>query len=681
VIDVDLYKMLVWGDTSQDIRLRSGDTVFIPAKGAEVSIDGLVKRPAIYELKGAAALANVLELAGGLKAAALKEVSVSRFSENGMRVFNLNLANANDRNFDVRDGDKISVKPSNTEYSQAITLKGAVVRDGVFSYQPGMRISRMLQNINRDLTKQADLAYALVVREVDAQRNIEVLQFNLGNALANPGSADDLALQARDSVLIFNRNVPELSAREKQQQAQLAKAWANNASNTAVMNSAYATGQNGASANAQNAQYANNSAANGNAQQGYNQASSSDQLALQAQMNQQQQQRVTDQATGAQVRQSELNRDEKMTLGKLSETSDKLAQVASLREELLLPVIEQLKSQAAQGKPIQVVEVRGEVKFPGVYPLASNQRSTQALLAAAGGLTEKAYTIELARVNLQGESMAMQHQRLDLGTANSVAAPAMQSKDSLNVLPHPQWRNEATVQVFGEVKYPGTYSVRRGETLHDLLARVGGITAYANPNGTVFAREQLRKQEEERINAMREELKQEIATMTLRRQSSIANYSSTPSEAMKVVDQLQNSRAVGRMTIDMPAILSGEKKADLMLQDGDKLYIPQLQNVVSIQGMVQYPSAHVFDGDLSVSDYLDKAGGLRTQADDDRIYVIKANGSVMLPGSSWFGRSKGLEPGDTIVVPVDSAYLDNLSIMTSATQILYQIGVAWNAIK
>ena len=52
VIDVDLYKMLVWGDTSQDIRLRSGDTVFIPAKGNEVSIDGLVKRPAIYELSG-----------------------------------------------------------------------------------------------------------------------------------------------------------------------------------------------------------------------------------------------------------------------------------------------------------------------------------------------------------------------------------------------------------------------------------------------------------------------------------------------------------------------------------------------------------------------------------------------------------------------------------------------------
>ncbi|WP_341536485.1 hypothetical protein [Aeromonas veronii] len=97
--------------------------------------------------------------------------------------------------------------------------------------------------------------------------------------------------------------------------------------------------------------------------------------------------------------------------------------------------------------------------------------------------------------------------------------------------------------------------------------------------------------------------------MTLRRQSSIANYTSSPAEAMTVVNQLENSKAVGRMTIDMPAILSGDKQADVMLQDGDKLYVPALQNVVSIQGMVQFPSSHVYDGNLSVNDYLSRAGG------------------------------------------------------------------------
>lgn len=73
----------------------------------------------------------------------------------------------------------------------------------------------------------------------------------------------------------------------------------------------------------------------------------------------------------------------------------------------------------------------------------------------------------------------------------------------------------------------------------------------------------------------------------------------------------------------------------------------------------------------------------KTEANTDRTYVIKADGSVMLPGSNyWFSRKdRALEPGDTIVVPIDSDYIDNLSVMTSATQILYQLGVAWSAIN
>ncbi|MFQ1933239.1 SLBB domain-containing protein [Aeromonas veronii] len=627
VIDVDLYKMLVWGDTSQDIRLRSGDTVFIPAKGNEVSIDGLVKRPAIYELSGPAALSNVLGLAGGMKASALNEVSVTRYGESGMRVFNLNLSNQHDRQFVVRDGDKINVKPSTTEYSQAVVVKGAVVRDGVFSFEPGMRISRVLQSAERDLTSVTDLNYALVVREMDVQRNIEVLQFNLGRALQMPGGEDDIRLQPRDQVLIFSNDATD---RLKQ-----------------VANS----------------------------------HSSSEGLNQQTQQRIQLQADAVENSTGAVVKAVELNKQDKMTLAKASDSTETEAMVGASRQALLAPVIERLKAQAAQGKPVQIAEVRGEVKYPGVYPLTPYSR-THDLILAAGGFNEKANIIELSRVNERGNDISIENQRLDLATANRVnGSPLVQSKDSLNVLPHPQWREEATVQVFGEVKFPGTYTVRRGESLRDLIQRVGGITPYANPNGTVFAREALRKQEAERLELLRDELKQEIATMTLRRQSSIANYNSSPAEAMTVVNQLENTKAIGRMTINMPAILSGEKNADVMLQDGDRVYVPALQNVVSIQGMVQFPSSHVYDGELSVSDYLSRAGGTKKQADTDRIYVIKANGSVMLPGDSWFGGRKGLEPGDTIVVPVDTDYLDNLSIMTSATQILYQLGVAWSAVK
>jgi polysaccharide biosynthesis/export protein len=627
VIDVDLYKMLVWGDTSQDIRLQAGDTVFIPAKGSEIAISGLVKRPAIYELRNTASLAEVLALAGGVKAAALQEVSIERHTESGLRVFNLTLANTHDRHFKVSDGDKIQVKPSSTEYNQAIVLKGAVVRDGVYSFTPGTRISSILKDTQRDLISATDLNYALVVREIDLQRNISVIQFNLGKALQYPGGPDDIQLHARDQILVFRNDATD----------RLREVATNNfkikgtQEKTIELNSASME--------------------------------------------------RTDDATGANVSGDELNSRNQVKLSSLSDKTATDSIVTDSRQALLAPVIERLKAQSTQGKPVKIIEVRGEVKYPGLYPLTNNSRMQDAIIAA-GGFNEQANIVELSRVNERGDSILVNNERFSLEIASSKSnSPTLQSKDNINVLPHPQWREEATVQVFGEVKYPGTYTVRRGESLHDLIERVGGITAYANPNGAVFARKALRQQESERLVMLRDELRQEIATMTLRRQSTIANYSSSPAEAMTVVNQLENTKAVGRMTIDMPALLSGEKQSDVLLEDGDKLYVPTLQNVVSIAGMVQFPSSHIYDNDTSINEYISRAGGTKKQADTDRVYVIKANGSVMLPNDSWFGGRKSLEPGDTIIVPVDSDYLDNLSIMSSATQIMYQLGVAWSAIK
>jgi protein involved in polysaccharide export with SLBB domain len=137
------------------------------------------------------------------------------------------------------------------------------------------------------------------------------------------------------------------------------------------------------------------------------------------------------------------------------------------------------------------------------------------------------------------------------------------------------------------------------------------------------------------------------------------------------------------MVIDMDKLLEGEENYDVLLENKDKLYIPPLRKVVSVIGEVQFSSSHLFDTSLTVEDYINKAGGAKRQADLERIYVIRANGSVMLPSDSfWFSRkNEALQPGDTIVVPIDTDYLDTLSAWASATQILYQIGVAWNAIQ
>jgi protein involved in polysaccharide export with SLBB domain len=137
------------------------------------------------------------------------------------------------------------------------------------------------------------------------------------------------------------------------------------------------------------------------------------------------------------------------------------------------------------------------------------------------------------------------------------------------------------------------------------------------------------------------------------------------------------------MVVQLDQITQGNESADFMLEDGDFLFVPTFRNSISIMGEVQVSITYLLDNKLDVKDYLNKAGGIKKQADEDRIFVVRADGSVYKPNSGyWFGnKNEQLKPGDTIVVPIDTDYRDALSTWTAATQILYQIGVAVNAIN
>lgn len=624
---IDLYNMLLSGDSSQDIRLTAGDTVFIAPKGKEVTVTGLVKRPAIYELSHQTPLTEVLSLAGGVKAAALKEISVLRPTQQGKKVYDLDTTTANGRNFKIQDGDVVTVKATSTETPNAITVKGAVIHGGIYNYRPGIRVSQLIQNKARDLQENADLDYSLLVREVNDHHDIHVEQFSIGKAIAEPGSANDLVLQAKDQILIFSSNESTNAPVENTIQSSIAE-------KQIIKGKAQLNTTNGVIANKDT---------------GQNITDSSKPLGL--------------------------------------ETSDSITNtnvaISASRQSLLAPIIEQLKFQANQAEPLQLAEVRGEVKYPGFYPITTGMK-TKDLLIAAGGMREPAGVIELSRINEQGKNINIIHSRISVHDAISANNDIqIKSKDSLNVLTKPEWREEATVKVYGEVKYPGTYTVKRGETLSQLINRVGGLTAFANPKATVFAREELRNLENQRLEFLRNQMRQEISTLALRRQTAAAAYTVPPTEAMSLVNQLENTQAIGRLSINMPAILEGNKQADIQLENGDRVYIPSFQNIISILGQVQYPSTQAFDASFSIKDYIERAGGSKKQADTDRTYVIKADGSVMMPSSGyWFSRkNRTLEPGDTIVVPLDTDYMDSMTTWSMATQMMYQIGVAWKAIQ
>jgi len=204
---LDLYDLLIHGDSSGDVLLQSGDVVFITSVGETVSIDGEVRRPAIYELKEGDDFNSVTEMAGGLLPRAYaKSTIVERYNQSNLRsVINLDFTNAKQMAEKVQAGDAIRVMKAAEVFSESVTLVGAITRPGKYQWQQEQKITDLLPKINSHLLVNADLDYSLVVREIDIARNIEVLQFSLAKAIASPESDDNIYLQANDKILIFSQ--------------------------------------------------------------------------------------------------------------------------------------------------------------------------------------------------------------------------------------------------------------------------------------------------------------------------------------------------------------------------------------------------------------------------------------------------------------------------------------------
>lgn len=623
VADFDLYDLLLKGDTAKDIRLSSGDTLFIPVRNNRVTITGQIARPAVYEYKGKTTITELLGMAGGAKPQAyLSQVSVRRTNGEGVQQYTLDLSTAYGRLFAIENGDEIRLDAVVSSLKNAIAVRGEVARQGALNFTPGMRVSDAIGSIEEGLKSSSDLNYALLVREINQNRDIEVYQISLLDALTELGSRDNLVLKEKDQLFVFDNGLAQ-------------DYWF------------------GSYANAK---------------------------AKGAQGGMSKEREAIDTQTGAVVIKREAT---ELDLDDVNAISNAAEQRKASRETLLEPIIDRLKEQANFGAPAQLIEVSGAVKFPGIYPLAKNTK-IGSLLAAAGGLSENAYLMsaELSRRSIQQGTASIDRVNFSLKDAISGKYPVqLQPMDNLIVKTQPGWQEGMVVELQGEFIFPGRYTFQRGETLKDVIERAGGFTEFAYSDGAVLSRERLKRQEAERLKYINAQLKQEISNMSLRRQGSTAT--TDPAQAIAIVDQLENVEPVGRLVIDLDKAMTGNKQANLMLEKGDKLFVPALNPVVSIVGEVQFASHHTFDPKLTVDDYITSAGGTKRQADTDRVYIVKANGSVEMPNNSfWFSRNyQPLEPGDTIIVPINTDYLDGLSTLSTATQILYQIGVAWSAVK
>src|SRR6266403_3872483 len=458
VEEVDAYDLLLHGVRSDMRRLENGDTLLVPSLGPQVKVDGMVRRPAIYELHGESSLADVLELAGGiLPTATLRHIEVQRIEAHEKRtMLALDLSPAGDADsinkqleaFKINDGDEVHIFPIAPYNEDAIYIQGHVLRPGRYSYKQGMSLSDLIGSY-KDLLPEPAPHYAEIVRLNPPDFHPSVESFDLTAALANPASAPKL--QPLDTVRVFSRYdfepAPEVwiggEVREPGKYRTSGQAH--------LRDAVYLAG-------------------------GVTQDASLDSAQL-----------FRTQADGT-MRILSVDLREALAGNPIDNV------VMEPRDRLLVH-----RNPSRVDPP--TVFIKGEVAKPGRYPLTTNMH-VEDLVRVAGGLKRSAYqeTADLTRFAPASTAIAS-NERLDVklsaaltGDANEDVA--LRNGDVLTIRQLPQWTDiGASMAVRGEVLHAGTYGIGPGERLSSVLARSGGFGPEAYPYGTVLMRREVRELE------------------------------------------------------------------------------------------------------------------------------------------------------------------------------------------
>jgi polysaccharide biosynthesis/export protein len=628
---VDAYDLLLHGVRGNLQRLESGDSLRVPPLGPMVTVDGMVRRPAIYELRAEKNLEDVLDLAGGiLPAAALRHIEVQRLvAHEKHTMFSLDLGETTDANsvreqtrrFAVQDGDQIHIFPIAPYNTAAVYLEGHVLRPGRYSYREGMKLTDVIGSY-QDLLPEPSGRYAEIIRLKAPDYRPVVESFDLTKALENPASAP--VLQPLDTVRIFGRYDFEA------------------APEILVSGEVRAPGRYGTSG-------------------------------------QQHLRDVLFEAGGptpdawmdsAQVFRTQPNGTTKVFSVSLrgaldGNPLDNLT--VEPRDRVLVhrqPELEQPKS----------VTVQGDVAHPGRYPLAGNMRASD-LIRAAGGLLRSANAENASLthyvVEKDGEATAATRAISTEDVPINVAAAleggekddaALRAGDVLTIPQRAGWKDiGASVTVRGEVQHAGTYGIQPGERLSSVLERAGGFSATAYPYGAVLTRREVRDLEMKSHQSLLQRLKfAQLAVKSLPEntedQKNIKLTALAQTES--TLDQLQANAPLGRLVIHIRPDVKEWKNtpADPVVQDGDVLVIPKKANYVMVTGQVFNPTTVSYRPGRSAQWYLSQAGGFTQLSNRQAAFIIRADGSVVAAKNNsgwWSGNPMHtvLKPGDAIIVP------------------------------
>ena len=644
----DVYDLLLHGVRSDLKGLQAGDTVRVPPLGAEVTIEGMVRRPAIYELDGEKNLTQVLELAGGvLQSGTLRHVDVERTEAHQSRsMLRLDIPEDNNKDavtkaldsFVIQDGDKVKITPILPYADKTVYLEGHVFSPGKFAYRDGMKVTDIIHSYN-ELLPEPYKRHAEIIRLNAPDYTPQVLAFNLEDALA--GKDQDLVLKPFDTIRVFGRfdfeDTPVVTVAGEVRDP------GDHITNgvTYLRDAVYLAG--GATIDAQ--------------------------------------------LTDAQV-------FRKTEDGKLEVLSVNLSKALSgdPKDNILLQPSDRLfihKDLSRSDPPTVLAE--GEVARPGKYPLGDNMTAAE-LVRLAGGLKRGAYTEEadLTRYEIQ-HGIQMLSESIPVPIAKAMANEPdadvrLHNGDVLTIRQVAGWNDiGATIAVQGEVIHPGTYGILEGERLSSVIARAGGFRKDAYPYGAIFQRAQVLELEKKNRAQLISEMQDQ--GLSLRQVSDTdadqkASKEATLQQWQTTLDQLKNIPPAGRLVLHISANTQRwvNTSSDIQLRAGDSIFIPKRPNSVMVDGSVYNPTAVTFKPGKDAGWYLQQAGGPTTMANKKAIFVVRADGSVVGGSGGIFSggvEKAALQPGDLVMVP-QKAFTTNRRLETTVqvASIATAIGIA-----
>jgi len=258
----------------------------------------------------------------------------------------------------------------------------------------------------------------------------------------------------------------------------------------------------------------------------------------------------------------------------------------------------------------------------------------------------------------------------------------------------PAERKTRMVRIEGEVAAPGVYQTKPGETLPQLLQRVGGLTPQAYLYGTEFTRESVRKQQQENLDQVIRRLEAQgvsagatlAANLTGDRATQAATLQQQQQQQMQAqIARLKAMKSKGRVSLELDA--DKQVLPNLPLEDGDTILIPTLPAFVAAAGSVNNDNVFIYRDGKTVADVL-AAAGLNEDSEPNEAFVLRADGSIFSRKTAgWFSRFEGakLMPGDTVVVPSkvdrESGYNTLMRGLRDWTQIFSNLGIGAAAIK